>query len=43
MQFANADGLRTSKTINNVKFDYYWNDGKIIGTDLCRKYNVFQI
>lgn len=25
----NADGLRTSKTINNVKFDYYWNDGKL--------------
>lgn len=25
----NADGLRTSKTINNVKFNYYWNDGKL--------------
>lgn len=25
----NADGLRTSKTIRNVKFNYYWNDGKL--------------
>ena len=25
----NADGLRTSKTINNVKFDYYWNDSQL--------------
>ena len=25
----NADGLRTSKTINSVKFNYYWNDGKL--------------
>ena len=25
----NADGLRTGKTINNVKFNYYWNDGKL--------------
>ena len=27
----NADGLRTSKTINNVKFNYYWNDNKLTG------------
>ena len=27
----NADGLRTSKTINNVKFDYYWNGDKLTG------------
>ena len=25
----NEDGLRTSKTINNVKFNYYWNDGQL--------------
>ena len=25
----NADGLRTSKTINNVKFNYYWNGDKL--------------
>lgn len=25
----NADGLRTSKTINNVKFNYFWNDDKL--------------
>ena len=27
----NADGLRTSKTINNVKFNYYWNENKLTG------------
>lgn len=25
----NADGLRTSKTINNIKFNYYWNGDKL--------------
>ena len=27
----NIDGLRTSKTINNVKFNYYWNGDKLTG------------
>ena len=25
----NVEGLRTGKTINNIKFNYYWNDGQL--------------
>ncbi len=27
----NVDGLRTSKTVNNVKYDYYWDGDKLTG------------
>ncbi len=27
----NADGLRTSKTVNNVKYNYYWDGDKLTG------------